>query len=106
MINTLTVRLPDVRFTLRQIMAALAVVALLCWAGRLLMLSAMYAARAKTYSAGLLGATPRAGGGKEWPRVYHPLSPGVRWARAMAHKYEHAASHPWIPVEPDLPEPG
>jgi uncharacterized membrane protein len=24
---------------------------------------------------------------------------------AMAHKYEHAARYPWLPVEPDPPEP-
>jgi hypothetical protein len=24
---------------------------------------------------------------------------------AMARKYEHAARYPWLPVEPDLPEP-
>jgi hypothetical protein len=28
------------------------------------------------------------------------------WHRALAEKYREAAAHPWLPVEPDPPEPG
>jgi hypothetical protein len=27
------------------------------------------------------------------------------WHESMARKYEHAARYPWLPVEPDPPEP-
>jgi hypothetical protein len=27
------------------------------------------------------------------------------WHEAMARKYRHAARYPWLPVEPDPPEP-
>jgi hypothetical protein len=27
------------------------------------------------------------------------------WHQAMTKKYQHAAYYPWLPVEPDLPEP-
>jgi hypothetical protein len=29
----------------------------------------------------------------------------IAYHAAMAHKYEHAARYPWLPVEPDPPEP-
>jgi hypothetical protein len=29
----------------------------------------------------------------------------VAYHAAMARKYRHAASYPWLPVEPDTPEP-
>jgi hypothetical protein len=28
------------------------------------------------------------------------------WHMALAEKYRQAAAHPWLPVEPDPPEPG
>jgi hypothetical protein len=34
----------------------------------------------------------------EWKRL-------VAYHAAMARKYENAARHPWLPVEPDPPEP-
>ena len=34
-----------------------------------------------------------------------PLPPLIRHHEAMAAKYEHAARYPWLPVEPDPPEP-
>jgi len=29
----------------------------------------------------------------------------IAYYRAMAHKYQHAARYPWLPVEPDPPAP-
>jgi hypothetical protein len=29
----------------------------------------------------------------------------MEWHELMAHKYEHAARYPWLPVAPDRPEP-
>ncbi len=29
----------------------------------------------------------------------------IGYHAAMARKYEHAAGYPWLPVEPDPPEP-
>jgi hypothetical protein len=98
-------RLPRVQFTLRHMMVALAVVALICWAGRLLLLSAIYHARAREFSIALMTETPIWMGPKERLRVYPAPSPRVRWAREMGHKYERAARCPWLPVEPDSPPP-
>ena len=102
---TRAMRVHRIQFTLRRMMAALAVVAILCWAGRLLLLSAMYRERARAFSFELMTETPIWMGPKERPRVYSSPSPRVRWAREMGHKYERAARYPWLPVEPDSPPP-
>ena len=36
---------------------------------------------------------------------HEPLMVKSCWHFDLAHKYEHAASYPWLPVAPDLPEP-
>jgi hypothetical protein len=41
-------------------------------------------------------------------RLSHAASPEQRlldYHRKLAHKYENAAQHPWLPVEPDPAEP-
>ena len=35
----------------------------------------------------------------------HPLIPRLDSHESMRLKYEHAARYPWLPVEPDPPEP-
>jgi hypothetical protein len=98
-------RLRRVQFTLRQMTAALAVVALVCWAVRLLMLSTMYRERARPYALESLGETNIWMGPKERPRVYLPPSPRARWRREMGEKYMRAAHYPWLAVEPDSAPP-
>ncbi len=81
-------RLPRVRYTLRRMMAALAVVALICWAGRFLLVSAMYHARAREFSFELMSETPIWMGPKDRPRVYTPPAPACggpgRWGISMS----------------------
>ena len=105
MIESPTMKLPRVRFTLRKMMAAVAVLALILWTGRLLSLSAMYRDRALKYAAEDLGAAELLMGPRERPRVFHPPSARLLWARKMANKYQRAAWCPWLPVEPDSPPP-
>jgi hypothetical protein len=38
-------------------------------------------------------------------RDYDRMMDRANHHAAMAHKYEHAARYPWLPVEPDPPEP-
>jgi hypothetical protein len=33
------------------------------------------------------------------------LAHSIDYHTSLVHKYEHAALHPWLPVEPDPPEP-
>jgi hypothetical protein len=91
-------RLPRPRFTVRRLMAAVAVVGLMLgsstWLGR----------RAASFREAAISHRAQAqhAGGS--------LSPitGKLWGRyneAMADKYEQAARHPWLPVAPDPPEP-
>jgi hypothetical protein len=98
------VRLARVQFTLRRMMAALAVVALIVRAGKMMLLSATYRQRAAMYESQLLGATPVRMG----PRERQPVparSARHQWTSDMADKYRYAAAYTWLPVEPDPPEP-
>ncbi len=94
-------RLPRVRFTIRRMMAAVAVSALMLWAGRMLSLSATYRERARQYDLELLGATPIWLG----PWSIRPPSARHLWAEKMADRYWHAARYPWLPLQPDLSPP-
>ena len=38
-------------------------------------------------------------------RDYDRMMDRANHHAAMAHKYEHAARYPWLPVKPDPPEP-
>jgi hypothetical protein len=96
-------RLP--RMTTRQWMVAVVLAALILKAGRLLSLSAAYREKARPYVVEMLGARPILMGphGSHSP-PYRP-SPHTRWAEKMGEKYLRAARFPWLPVEPDPPEP-
>ena len=97
-------KLPPVRFTVRSMMAAVAVVALVLWTGRLLWLSATYLARVRKIKPRI--EAPRTSAwGRERPPVISRPSARLIWARAMANKYQCAAWHPWLSVEPDSPPP-
>jgi hypothetical protein len=96
-------RLP--RMTMRRWMIAVVLAALILAAARLLLLSTAYRERAGQYQLGLLGSTPMLMG----PNGSHSLNrrPSAHdlWAERMAEKYLHASRFPWLPVEPDPPEP-
>jgi hypothetical protein len=98
------------RFTVRQMMVvvpltgALAGVAL--WGASLLWVSVEYQVLAEKHAALAQSAPGRVSvarvGGKvlaEW------WSPSREYHLRMKKKYEQAAAEPWIPVEPDPPEP-
>jgi hypothetical protein len=96
-------RLP--RMTTRRWMVAVVVAAMTLWAVRLLMLSAAYREKAGRYQLELLGATPILMGPHGSHSLGYPRSVRSRWAERMADKYLHASRFPWLPIEPDPPEP-
>ena len=96
-------RLP--RMTTRRWMVAVAAAAPMLRVASLLSLSVMYRDKARQYDIELLGATPILMGPRERHRIVHPPSAHLLWAREMANKYERASWCPWLPVEPDPPEP-
>jgi hypothetical protein len=89
-------RLPRIRLTVRRLMLAVAVVALVIWLGRIYQLRQMYLEKVLDNKVAL-----------------RQLDSGIscytedhtNWHEAMKQKYEHAARHPWLPVEPDPPYP-
>lgn len=95
-------RMPRFRFTMRGLMIAVAVVGVLIWivwdrAG------AKYRETAYLY---------RTLADKQWtgpPLTEEQASVRQRrfqeYTAEMARKYERAARYPWLPVEPDTPEP-
>ena len=104
-------RLPRVRFTVRRMMVAVAVVAVaaLIQGGEFLRRrSHDYAARADNYAVELT-----LGGAEEpWPPITaeeiiseQRKAERLRYYSAMEQKYRHAARRPWLPVEPDPPPP-
>jgi hypothetical protein len=102
------------RFTVRRLMVAVAIVAIMLGVGaataRLFGLSRAYQYRAREF-AELQATTDPA----------FPLPTGVTalnipeyrlrcdrrrvWMMAMEKKYESAARYPWLPIEPDMPDP-
>jgi hypothetical protein len=98
--------LPRVRFTVRRMMVAVAVVALALsggvWAARMMALSKAYEARCYE-----LAVMRRKEGGPSvnWGHGHRPLSARQEWLRQMSIKYRYASCFPWLPVEPDPPAP-
>jgi hypothetical protein len=90
--------------TTRGLMVAVAVVALLGWAVRMLSLSARYSERASQFER--MFEYYWVHGPQAWPPEF-PLPPNLhdRWAIEMARKYRRAALCPWFPVERDLSPP-
>jgi hypothetical protein len=131
-------RLLRVRFTVRRLLAAVAIAGfgfgLLARRERLQRIASYHAAQAAILHEPVLTTvfTPRQPGevlihapellwtsfisepGKptiifveppnEPPAGFRLTSSG-EWHLKMREKYRNAASHPWLPVEPDLPEP-
>jgi hypothetical protein len=113
-------RLPRLRFTLRTLIALVAVVAATLGGfleyRRLMRKAAEYRARAADHAG--IEQTLRTIIEKSGPNSPVDISPGngLRSKRftaqavadheaALRLKYERAAGYPWLPVEPDPPEP-
>jgi len=94
------------RMPLRWLMSLVAVVAVVLGAaGWMLRLSAEHRRRAYEYKNII---TYKFYIGNRFGSQAAPLSLRDRrnlWADEMRLKYERAADHPWLPVEPDPPEP-
>ena len=106
--------MPRLRFKLRWLMVAVAVVALGVWGVRMRRASSAYRERAEFYR--YLLTTPRnnppPAEGASVAEQSLDIATEVARARRLMHycevmqaKYERAARRPWIPVEPDPPEP-
>jgi hypothetical protein len=93
-------RLPRarLRFTVRRMMVAVAVVACIFWASLLIM------ERRRRF---LIIAGSHRMPDARFLRHHDADSELrlVRWHDEMQAKYEFAAAHPWLPVAPDPPDP-
>jgi len=128
-------RIPRLRFTIRLLMIAVAIVGVFLTAARLVYLwrhyqalAAMHASKEVNYVRQAQGAERRQDWCARQATIANLQSASVRgstWERlatssgAIAHDlrrlaahesrlkrtYERAARHPWLPVEPDPPEP-
>ena len=100
---------PRVRFTVRRLMVAVAIVGVLLWMTLLgkrvrafRWMAEYHAAHRMKYPiTGSPGAAPR---GVD-SRGELVSAERDRWHAALAAKYSRAARSPWLPVEPDPPEP-
>jgi hypothetical protein len=104
-------RVPRLRFTMRRLMVAVALLSLLLGLvarrQRLLRLSTYHAEqsyRTMIVQQSNLPAAVDSFGGQE-PGAYLFPTPRSEWHTRMSMKYEVAASHPWLPVDPDSPPP-
>jgi hypothetical protein len=108
-------RLPRVRFTVRRIMTAVAVAACILGGIRLQQLAAGYQERSSHFAHRMLmekvgcyfdDVILDAAAREKSRRKYTDLS-HRRYLRyqSLGEKYERAARYPWLPVEPDPPEP-
>jgi hypothetical protein len=102
-------RLPRVRLTVRGMMLAVAIVALVVWGERMRRASSAYWERAEFYR--YLLTTPRNNpppSEGESVASTTEIAQGrrlIRYCEIMQAKYERAARRPWLPVEPDPPDP-
>jgi hypothetical protein len=91
-------RLPRVRFTVRRMMVAVAVLSLLIgWGIESGRREGRFRTAARVHWLASFGRAPDGPG--------QVTEAGLRWHDRMAEKYDRAARYPWLPVEPDPPEP-
>src|SRR4051794_9687789 len=98
-------RIPRVRFTVRMMLAAVALIGSGCWGIRMVMATTFYLNEVHHHEFGeqlYRGevSTRCSPDGTESDK----LRKAERHAR-LKHKYERAARAPWLSVEPDLPDP-
>ena len=102
--------MPLPHFRLRSLLIAVAVVAVFLaagtWGGKMWQRSGLYRQQAGYHrdQLGIIVDPPYLN-----PQQYHDVQERISrrrgWHGAMAEKYELAALRPWIPLEPDSPEP-
>jgi hypothetical protein len=103
-------RVPRVRFTVRRLMAVVAVLAVLLGAGaevvRLARLAEDYRQRAKYFVAAedVRNLTVAAERMVDPGAARKPDRIAAHYAQ-LRRRYERAAARPWLPVAPDPPEP-
>jgi hypothetical protein len=106
------------RMTTRRWMLVVAVVGLLFWTGRLLASWRDLRLRSEHHAAELVTLDQYLIPALEFRRKmgYFPgcgltqialedWCKEAEWHRQLKAKYDHAARYPWLPVEPDPPEP-
>jgi hypothetical protein len=100
-------RLP--RFTVRRIMVAVAIVALIIWIhdlmerrSRLLKLTHIYICEQYLTDLELVHASVA---GPSKAAELDAVRRRIEYNRSMVRKYTRAARYPWLPVEPDPPVP-
>jgi hypothetical protein len=111
-------RMPRFRFTVRRMMVAVAIVGFLLGAAAMWRIaasrgaSAAYHAREAEFSRRSLkdyrdGRVTLRGTltDREAARIARRLERIAPYHDVLARKYERAARYPWLPVEPDPPEP-
>ena len=86
--------MPRFRFTIRRMMVAVTVGAVLV---------AVPLVRHRRFRSIALGHRLRAG--REWVQSGGMSKAREAWYTGIIQKYERAARYPWLPVEPDPPEP-
>ena len=104
-------RVPRVRFTVRRLMVAVALLSLLlglvAQRERLLRLSSYHAEQSHLTMIVQQSNLPAAADavGAQQPGAYLSPTPRSQWHTRMFMKYQASASRPWLPVEPDPPPP-
>jgi hypothetical protein len=99
--------MPRIRFTVRRLMLAVAVVAIIIaavfWTQRLMVLRKVYLGKAAAYAyyEGIAKQETHKRLGRDGSG--YPFYP--EYFTAMRAKYEHAAQCPWLPIAPDPPAP-
>lgn len=111
--EALALRFPRARFTLRQLMAGVAIIAAILWVverrERFRRIAQRHGIEMTTICTDLefyLVACPRQGEAvAERERLTRPLLGFLRYHYEMVDKYERAANRPWLPVASDPPPP-
>jgi hypothetical protein len=96
--------LPRFRFSVRGMMAAVAVVGMLTGLYILGQRAALCLNRSVIHELRASGLEQRLAGGPAADRL-EPIRSQLGHHRRMQAKYDRAARRPWLPVAPDPPEP-
>jgi hypothetical protein len=93
-------RVPRVRFTVRQMMIAVAVVAGLASVEAMRRRSSDLQEHAESHKVEACGIALGIR-----PDPEHRWEAWIAYHMMLSRKYERAAAHPWLPIAPDPPEP-
>ena len=97
--------MPRLRFTVRRMMAAIVVVAILLGAGLELVRRRERILRMSEAHVGFAGLEGTLDVTDEGPAYFGLKTEKGRWHEFMRRKYDYYGHHPWLPVPPDPPEP-